>query len=68
MHTTRSEHLRGLERVDDRTWGRRPTLLVYKPETYRLTFFKTEKAMSDPALCGTRREAGAGEESAILPR
>lgn len=35
-----SERLRGLDRVDDVTWVAGPTLLVYKPEVYRLTFLK----------------------------
>ena len=33
-----SEQIRGLERIDDRTWFAGPSLLVYEPETYRLTF------------------------------
>ncbi|MGQ0639390.1 MAG: alpha/beta hydrolase family protein [Gemmatimonadaceae bacterium] len=35
-----SERLRGLERVDDATWVAGPTLLVYTPASYRLTFIK----------------------------
>jgi pimeloyl-ACP methyl ester carboxylesterase len=38
-----SERLRGLDRVDDRTWVAGPSLLVYAPETYRLRFLKDEK-------------------------
>ena len=38
-----SERLRGLERVDDRNWSAGPTLLVYTPETYHLTFLKDAK-------------------------
>jgi pimeloyl-ACP methyl ester carboxylesterase len=38
-----SERIRGLERVDDRTWIAGPGLLVYTPENYRLTFLKNEK-------------------------
>lgn len=37
-----NERIRGLDRVDDRTWVAGPTLLVYTPETYRLTFLKTQ--------------------------
>lgn len=37
-----SERIRGLERVDDRTWRAGPSLLVYAPENYRLTFVTTE--------------------------
>jgi hypothetical protein len=33
-----SEQIRGLERVDDRTWIGGPSLLVYAPEKYRLIF------------------------------
>lgn len=35
-----NERLRGLDRVDDLTWVAGPTVLVYKPEIYRLTFVK----------------------------
>jgi pimeloyl-ACP methyl ester carboxylesterase len=35
-----TERMRGLERVDDLTWTAGPSLLVYKPESYRLTFSK----------------------------
>lgn len=38
-----SERLRGLERIDDRTWVGGPTLLVFTPEIYRLTFLKDAK-------------------------
>ena len=37
-----SERIRGLERVDDTTWVAGPTLLVYKPESYRLTFLRNK--------------------------
>lgn len=33
-----SEQIRGLERLDDRTWVAGPSLLVHTPEQYRLTF------------------------------
>ena len=33
-----SEQIRGLERIDDRTWIGGPSLLVHRPEQYRLTF------------------------------
>jgi X-Pro dipeptidyl-peptidase-like protein len=32
------ERIRGLERLDDRTWVAGPSLLVYGPEAFRLTF------------------------------
>lgn len=35
-----SGRLRGLERVDDRVWVAGPSLLVFTPEIYRLTFEK----------------------------
>lgn len=35
-----SGRLRGLQRIDDRTWVAGPTLLVFAPEVYRLTFEK----------------------------
>jgi fermentation-respiration switch protein FrsA (DUF1100 family) len=35
-----SERVRGLERIDDSTWVAGPSLLVYTPERYRLTFLK----------------------------
>jgi hypothetical protein len=35
-----SGRLRGLEQVDDRTWRAGPSLLVYTPELYRITFVK----------------------------
>lgn len=38
-----SEHIRGLERVDDRTWIAGPSLLVHTPEQYRLTFVADAK-------------------------
>src|SRR4051812_24086535 len=36
-----NERFKGLDRVDDSTWTAGPSLLVYKPESYRLTFHKT---------------------------
>lgn len=38
-----SERIRGLERVDDRTWVAGPSLLVYTPEVYRLTFLRDSR-------------------------
>ncbi|HYC58338.1 MAG TPA: hypothetical protein VEK79_02115 [Thermoanaerobaculia bacterium] len=38
-----SEMPRGLERVDDRTWTAGPSLLVFQPETYRLTFVANDR-------------------------
>lgn len=38
-----SERMRGLERVNDLTWVAGPTLLVFKPELYRLTFQKNKR-------------------------
>ena len=38
-----SEQIRGLERVDDRTWVAGPSLLVFAPEQYRLTFVANAK-------------------------
>jgi dienelactone hydrolase len=35
-----SERLRGLDRVDDRTWIAGPSLLVFTPEILRVTFLK----------------------------
>jgi dienelactone hydrolase len=37
-----SERIRGLDRVDDTTWVAGPSLLVFKPETYRLTFLRSK--------------------------
>lgn len=40
-----SERLRGLDRMDDLTWVAGPTLLVYTPESYRLTFVKDQRGI-----------------------
>jgi pimeloyl-ACP methyl ester carboxylesterase len=40
-----SERLRGLERVDDRTWVAGPSLLKFAPESYRLVFQKDVSAI-----------------------
>ena len=39
-----SERIRGLERVDDRTWFAGPSLLEFSPENYRITFLDDESA------------------------
>jgi pimeloyl-ACP methyl ester carboxylesterase len=49
-----SERLRGLERIDDRTWVAGPALLQFAPESYRVVFQKdalrfVEGATSLPA-------------------
>jgi pimeloyl-ACP methyl ester carboxylesterase len=68
-----SGRLRGLERVDDRTWVAGPSLLIFAPEVYRLTFVKDAVQFTDrgkPAVLATKarlyREESVEFENGIV--
>lgn len=60
--------LRGLERVDDRTWIAGPSLLVFVPELYRLSFSKDGVTFTErgSAPTGAKKAALYRQESVVF--